>query len=192
MQTARGASLTSDVHEHSAGGRRQVGVLLAVAAAVVILDQVTKLMAVAWLRDGRIVEVVDGILQLRLVRNPGAAFSFATDKTIVFTVAAVAVSVVILRSSRRITSRAWAVALGGMLGGAVGNLVDRVLREPGFLRGHVVDFLELPNWPVFNVADSSIVGAAVLVGWLSLRGVPYDDKRSAAAAGPDDPGPEDR
>jgi signal peptidase II len=189
MQAAGGASLTGDVRQSTAGGRRRVGVLAAVAVSVFALDQVTKIMAVAWLRDGQVVEVVDGILRLRLVRNPGAAFSFATDLTIVLTAVAGAVVVVIMRLSRRLTSPSWAVALGGLLGGALGNLTDRILREPAPFRGHVIDFLELPNWPVFNVADSAIVGSAVLVAWLSLRGVTYDGsppaRRSDGSEGPE-------
>jgi signal peptidase II len=195
MQATRGASLTRDADERTAGGRRRVGVLFAVAATVVVLDQLTKIMAVAWLDDGRVVEVVGGVLQLRLVRNPGAAFSVATNMTVVLAIVAAAVVVVILRISRRLRSGPWAVALGGLLGGAIGNLIDRVFREPSPLRGHVVDFLELPNWPVFNVADSAIVGAAVLVALLSLRGVTYDGSRAAKDAEPPDgsdpePGPE--
>jgi signal peptidase II len=174
MQTTGGASLTGDATTQTTGGRRRVGVLLAVAGTVVLLDQVSKVVAVAMLRDGAVVEVIDGLLELRLVRNPGAAFSFATGMTGVFTAIAVAVIVVILRLSRRVTSLPWAVAFGGLLGGAVGNLIDRVLREPAPFRGHVVDFLELPNWPVFNLADSVIVASAVLIAWLSLRGVAYD------------------
>ncbi|MGH8823207.1 MAG: signal peptidase II [Jiangellaceae bacterium] len=181
MQATGGTSLTGDAEQSTAGGRRRVGVLLAVAALVFTLDQAAKVMAVAWLRDGQVVEVVDGILRLRLVRNPGAAFSFATDLTIVLTAVAATVVVVILRLSRRLTSTAWAVALGGLLGGALGNLTDRIFREPAPFRGHVIDFLELPNWPVFNLADSAIVGSAVLVAWLSLRGITYDGPR-----GPDD------
>jgi signal peptidase II len=158
---------------------------------VLILDQVTKVMAVAWLREGRVVEVVDGFLQLRLVRNPGAAFSVATDMTIVLTAVAVTVVVVILRASRRLTSRPWAVALGGLLGGALGNLVDRMLREPAPLHGHVVDFVELPNWPVFNVADSAIVGSAALVALLSLWGITYDGSAGSKGSGrPAGGGPE--
>jgi len=145
-----------------------------VAAVVVLLDQISKILAVAALHDGDIVEVIDGILELRLVRNPGAAFSFATEMTGLFTAIALAVIVVILRLSRRVTSLPWAVALGILLGGAVGNLLDRVFREPAPFRGHVVDFLELPNWPVFNLADSMIVISAVAMAWLSLRGVTYD------------------
>ena len=136
--------------------------------------RLSKIIAVASLQDGTVVEVIDGVLQLRLVRNPGAAFSFATGMTFVFTAIAAVVIVVILRLSRKVTSLPWAVALGGLLGGAIGNLIDRVVRSPAPLQGHVVDFLELPHWPVFNLADSVIVGSAVLMAWLSLRGVTYD------------------
>jgi signal peptidase II len=174
MQATGGASLTGDATAQPTGGRRRVGVLLAVAAAVVVLDQISKTVAVAMLQDGTVVEVIDGVLELRLVRNPGAAFSFATGMTGLFTAIAVAVIVVILRLSRKVTSLPWAIAFGGLLGGAIGNLTDRVLREPAPFRGHVVDFLELPNWPVFNLADSVIVASAVLMGWLSLRGITYD------------------
>lgn len=174
MQATGGASLTGDAATQTTGGRRRVGVLLAVAAFVVMLDQISKIAAVAWLREGAVIEVIDGILELRLVRNPGAAFSFATGMTGLFTAVAVAVIVVILRLSSRVTSLPWAVAFGGLLGGAIGNLIDRVLREPAPFRGHVVDFLELPNWPVFNLADSVIVASAVLMAWLSLRGVAFD------------------
>ena len=190
MQATGGASLTGDARQSTAGGRRRVGVLAAVAVSVFALDQVTKIMAVAWLRDGQVVEVVDGILRLRLVRNPGAAFSFATDLTIVLTAVAATVVVVIMRLSRRLTSPSWAVALGGLLGGALGNLTDRILREPAPFRGHVIDFLELPNWPVFNVADSAIVGSAVLVAWLSVRGVTYDGSSPPAHRPDGSEGPE--
>jgi len=190
MQATGGASLTGDARQSTAGGRRRVGVLASVAVTVLALDQIAKIMAVAWLRDGQVVELVDGILRMRLVRNPGAAFSFATDLTIVLTAVAATVVVVIMRMSRRLTSAWWAVALGGLLGGALGNLTDRILREPAPLRGHVIDFLELPNWPVFNLADSAIVGSAVLVAWLSLRGVTYDGSsppthRSDGSEGPE-------
>ncbi|HET6728511.1 MAG TPA: signal peptidase II [Jiangellaceae bacterium] len=190
MQATGGASLTRDARQGTAGGRRRVGVLASVAVTVFALDQITKIMAVAWLQDGQVVEVVDGILRLRLVRNPGAAFSFATDITIVLTAVAATVVVVIMRLSRRLTSAWWAVALGGLLGGALGNLTDRILREPAPLRGHVIDFLELPNWPVFNLADSAIVGSAVLVAWLSLRGVTYDGSSPPAHRSDGSDGPE--
>jgi signal peptidase II len=183
MQATGGTSLTGDAIEQETGGRRRVGVLLAVAATVVVLDQLSKIIAVATLQDGRVVAVVDGLLELRLVRNPGAAFSFATGWTGVITAVAIVVIVVILGLSRRVTSLPWAIALGGLLGGAVGNLTDRVFRAPAPLQGHVVDFLELPHWPVFNLADSVIVGSAALMAWLSLRGVTYDGARPGRETG---------
>ena len=147
--------------------------LLGVAVVVLALDQVTKWLALSRL-DGRTpVQVLDGALQLRLVRNPGAAFGMAQGMTLVLTAIAVVVVVAILRMARRLTSRWWALALGLVLGGAMGNLTDRVFRAPGPGRGHVVDFLELPRWPVFNLADSAIVCAALLIVVLSLRGVPH-------------------
>jgi signal peptidase II len=190
MQATRGTSLTDDA-DRATGGRRLVGVLLAVATVVVVLDQVTKALAVSQLADGRVVRVVGELLQLRLTFNPGAAFSFATGYTFVFTIIAAIVVVVILRISPRLRSLPWAVALGGLLGGAVGNLIDRIWRDPAPFRGHVVDFIELPHWPLFNLADSAIVGAAVLMVVLSLFGIEYDGshrrRKDATPSGePDD------
>lgn len=139
-----------------------------------MVDQLTKAWAVSQLADGEPVEVIGEFLQFRLIRNSGAAFSLATDRTFVLTIASAAVAVVILHLSRKLTSLPWAIALGALLGGALGNLVDRVFRAPGPFQGHVVDFLELPGWPVFNLADSAIVVAAVLIAVLSLRGVAYN------------------
>lgn len=140
-------------------------------------DQVTKVLAVDRLVEGRPVEVVPGVLDLYLLYNPGAAFSLATGATWVLTVVAAVVVVAVAVMARRLGSRAWALALGLLLGGALGNLTDRLLREPGFGVGHVVDFLRLPRWPVFNLADTSIVVAAVLVVVLSVRGVGVDGRR---------------
>jgi signal peptidase II len=173
MQATRGTSLT-DPTQRTTGGRRLVGVLLVVAVVVVVLDQFTKALAVSRLADGRVVQVVGELLQLRLTFNPGAAFSFATGYTFVFTIIAAVVVVVILRISRRLRSLPWAIALGGLLGGAIGNLIDRIWRQPAPFRGHVVDFIELPHWPLFNLADSAIVGAAVLMVALSMFGIEYD------------------
>jgi signal peptidase II len=153
-------------------------VLLGVSLTVLAADIVSKYLAVRELGDRNPVELLGGLLTLRLVRNAGAAFGVAQGLTILFTMVAVGVVVVILRLSRRLRSTAWAVALGLVLGGAVGNLVDRMFRAPGPGRGHVVDFLELPHWPVFNLADSAIVTAAVLMVLLSARGSSYDGTRS--------------
>lgn len=166
-------------------------VTLGVAATVVVLDQVTKAIAVATLEGQPPVELLGQWLRLTFVRNPGAAFSLAGSYTIVISLIAIGVSALIVRTSRTLTSTWWAVVLGGILGGAVGNLIDRILRAPGPFRGHVVDFLELPGWPVFNVADMALVGSAVLGVVLSLRGVelaehPEDADPDPAGAGQDD------
>lgn len=174
MQGTRGASLSDDADTTVKPGRRRIGVLAVVAGVIITLDQITKIIALDRLGDGRVVPIIDGILQLRLVRNPGAAFGLAGDFTVVLALIVIGVIVVILRMSRRLTSLPWAVALGGMLGGAIGNLIDRLFREPGPLRGRVIDFIELPNFPVFNIADSAVVGGAVLVALLSLRGITHD------------------
>ncbi len=159
--------------------RRLPALVFVTALAVVAVDQATKAWAVAALADGAPVVIVDGLLQLRLFRNPGAAFSFATGTTWIFTIVATVVSVVIVRISRRLGSLPWALALGLLLGGAVGNLMDRLFRQPGFPEGHVVDFLDLPHLFVFNVADASITCAAVLIGLLGLRGTGVDGSRVA-------------
>jgi signal peptidase II len=137
--------------------------------------------------------VLGGLLYLTQWRNVGAAFSFAEGATVLFSLIAVAVAVVIVRTARRLYSTGWAVVLGLVLGGAVGNLMDRIFRDPGFLRGGVVDFLSLfaPDgrvWPVFNVADSAIVCGGVLGALLALRGVEFDGSRDRKAQSEQSPG----
>ncbi len=156
------------------GSRRYVLTLLAVAAAVILLDRVTKVWAVDALADGRVIVLADPWWQLRLVYNPGAAFGFAGGYTVVITLVAIAVVVAILRMSRRLHNVWWAVALGGVLGGALGNLIDRMTQEPAPFRGYVIDFIEWPGFPVWNLADAAIVGSVALVFVLSLRNIPYD------------------
>lgn len=146
-------------------------VTLAVAATILVLDQVTKALAVAHLEGQPPVEVIGSLLRLTFVRNPGAAFSLAGSYTVVISVLAVGVSFFIVRTARTLSSTWWAVVLGGILGGALGNLGDRLFRSPAPFRGHVVDFLALPSWPVFNVADMALVGSAILAVVLSLLGV---------------------
>jgi signal peptidase II len=102
--------------------------------------------------------------------------------TVLFTAVAVLVVVVIARISRRLQSTGWAIALGLILGGALGNLADRIFRDPGPLRGRVIDFLELPHWPIFNLADSAIVSGGVLIVLLSARGISYDGRADETAA----------
>lgn len=155
---------------------------LATATTVLVIDQLSKAWAVAALEGQPDRQVIGDLLRLSFVRNPGAAFGLGGGATIVFTLIAIAVAVVLVRMSTKLVSYWWAVALGLMLGGAVGNLIDRLLRAPGPLQGHVVDFLRLPNWPVFNVADMSLIGAAILIVVLSLLNVPYDRPRAEAEA----------
>ena len=123
------------------------------------------------------VRLLDGLLTLQVLRNSGAAFSIGTSMTIVFTLIAVGVIFFILRTSRRLRSLPWAVTLGLLLGGATGNLTDRLLRSPGLFRGDVVDWIQLPHWPVFNVADSAIVCGGVLAVLLAARGIRLDGTR---------------
>lgn len=151
------------------------------AAAVLVVDQLSKVWAVRTLEGQPDRPIVGELLKLSFVRNPGAAFGLGGGATIVFSLVAIAVAVVLFRMSTRLVSLWWAVALGLMLGGALGNLLDRILREPAPLQGHVVDFLRLPNWPVFNVADMSLVCAAALILALSLFNVPYDRPRQEPA-----------
>lgn len=179
MQTASGAPLTGaqPVQEAPIRSPRRVGTLVLVASLVLVADLASKIAAVARLEGETPVELAGGLLTLRVIRNPGAAFGLAEGFTVLFTCVAVGVAVAILRTARRLVSRPWAVSLGLLLGGALGNLVDRVFRDPGPLRGHVVDFLELPHWPVFNVADSAIVCGGVLAVLLAGRGVHLDGTR---------------
>jgi lipoprotein signal peptidase len=157
---------------------RRVGLLLGVAAFVVVADIITKAIAVAHIREYSYIHVVGSLLMLTLTRNGGAAFNIGgTSMTIVFTAIAAGVIIYILRASRNLRSIGWAITLGLLLGGATGNLVDRIFRAPAPFRGDVVDWIELPHWPVFNLADSAIVCAGFLVVLLALSGVRLDGTR---------------
>lgn len=167
--------------------RPRTRLLFSLAAVVLVLDVLTKVLVVATIAPGEDIRLLGGALYLTQLRNLGAAFSFAEGWTIVFSLIAAAVAVVILRAARHLFSTGWAVALGLVLGGAVGNLVDRVFRDPGFLRGGVVDFLSVfgPDgrvWPVFNVADSAIVCGGILGAVLALRGIEFDGTRTPPRA----------
>lgn len=186
MQTEAGASLISTQHTDPAPAKRQEGrprgrlflVLVGAAVVVYVLDQLAKAWAVAHLDPAQPQDVIGGLLRLNLTVNPGAAFSIGTNATWLLTLIACTVVVVVVVTSRRLGSRGWAWALGLLLGGSLGNLTDRMIRPPGPGRGHVVDFLQLPHWPIFNVADSAIVTAAVLIGVMALRGVGVDGQRA--------------
>jgi signal peptidase II len=168
--------------------RVPVAVLLGVAAFVLAADVVSKIVVVAQLSHHAPIRLLGGLLTLRLIRNSGAAFSIGTSLTVVFTAIAVGVIVFILRTARRLRSLPWAVTLGLLLGGAMGNLGDRLFRSPGPLRGYVVDWIELPHWPVFNLADAAIVCGGVLAVLLAVRGLRMDGTVDAGRT-PRPPGP---
>jgi signal peptidase II len=184
MQAARGASLT-ERDPQAPRTRRSLVLFASVALAVYLLDLATKSWAVHALADRAPVRVVGELLRLDLVFNPGAAFSTGTGYTVVLTFVAITAVLVVLWTARRLASPLWAVGLGFLLGGVLGNLTDRLFRPPGFLRGHVVDFLRLPDFPVFNVADMAINVAAAIIIVQALRGVTVGGDRP-------DAGPEQR
>ena len=157
--------------------RRRVATLVFVAAFVLALDIASKVTVVATLANRAPIRLLGGFLTLRVDRNPGAAFSLGTSMTVVFSAIAITVIVVILRTSRRIRSLPWAITLGLLLGGATGNLADRIFRYPGVFRGYVVDWIQVPHWPVFNLADSAIVCGGILAVLLSARGLRLDGLR---------------
>jgi signal peptidase II len=154
--------------------RRRLRLLISVAAVVLALDVVTKVLAVALLTPNQPVSIIGDTVTWTLVRNPGAAFSMATSYTWALTLIATGVVIGIVWMGRRLVSPWWALGLGMILGGALGNLVDRFFRWPGPLQGHVIDFLSIGWWPVFNVADPAVVGGAILLVGLSLFGYDFD------------------
>jgi signal peptidase II len=197
MQAAPGAPLSSapGTPGTQAGGPkvargRRIGVLLGIAVFVLAADAITKALVVVHLRPGEPVHVLGNVLMLNLLRNSGAAFSVGTGNTIVFTAIAVVVVVYIVRTARNLRSTGWAITLGLLLGGALGNLADRIFRAPGLFRGDVVDWIEVTRyWPVFNVADSAIVCGGILTVLLAMFGYHLDGTRGdrAAPAGHQDP-----
>jgi signal peptidase II len=153
--------------------------VIVIAVSVIALDQASKWWAANTLDGEPPVKIIGRWLQLNFARNPGGAFSIGTNYTWLFTLVALSVVVAIVYFARRVTSVWWLVALGVLLGGAMGNLVDRMAQPPGVGVGHVVDFIQLPNFPVFNVADMAVVGSAIAIVTLSVLGVdptrPMDD-----------------
>ena len=145
--------------------------LYLIAWVVWLIDLGTKVWAEKVLSARANIEILGSFLQLTFIRNSGAAFSIGTGKTIIFTIFALAVLIFILRFASQITSLGWATVCGLVLGGILGNLTDRIFREPSFLQGHVIDWIQLPNWPVFNIADSAIVIAAAIAFILTIRNV---------------------
>ena len=160
--------------------RRRVAVLVGVAAFALAADIISKALVVAHLRPDQPVHLLGDVFELWLTRNPGAAFSVGTGETAVFTVIAFGVIVYIARTARKLYSAGWAIALGLLLGGAMGNLGDRIFRAPGLFRGDVVDWIGVvPRYyPIFNIADSAIVCGGILTVILAMRGYHLDGTRS--------------
>lgn len=183
MQAARRAPI-----ETRAGGGR-VWIVPVVAALLGLgLDQLTKSLAVAHLSSGEPRELIGSLLRLHLTRNPGAAFSTGTNMTVLLSCVAIVAAVVVAWFALvKARDAGWALALGLLEAGILGNVADRLVREPAPFKGHVVDFLELPHWPIFNVADCCITVAALLIVIQAGRGVRLDgtretrDKETAAS-----------
>lgn len=167
--------------------RRLVLAMTALGLLVVAIDQLTKVWAESALTDRAPIPLIGEFLQLRLIYNSGAAFSLASGQTWLLTVLVVVVLAVAVRISRKVGSRGWVAALGLLIGGAVGNLIDRLFRPPSFAEGHVVDFIDYNGWFVGNVADIAIVAGAILMALLSFRGIRVDGSRQTATpSSPDD------
>jgi signal peptidase II len=144
-----------------------------------VFDQLTKLWVTSTMVEGERIPVLPPLLHWYYIRNSGAAFSIGENVTWIFTIIMAVVSIVILLQLRKLGSAWWALALGLLLGGALGNLTDRLFREPSFAMGHVVDFIQLPNFAIFNIADSAVVSSVVIICLLTLRGISLDGTRLA-------------
>ena len=149
-------------------------------------DQLTKLWVTSTMTEGERIPVLPPLLHWYYIRNSGAAFSIGENVTWIFTIVMAVVSVAILFQLRKLGSAWWALSLGLLLGGALGNLTDRLFREPSFAMGHVVDFIQLPNFAIFNIADSAVVSGVVIICLLTLRGIGMDGTRQTSAPKPAD------
>jgi signal peptidase II len=156
---------------------RLLWLFAAFAVFAYVFDQLTKLWVTGAMTEGERIPVLPPLLHWYYIRNSGAAFSIGENITWVFTIIMAAVSVAILLQLRKLGSAWWALALGLLLGGALGNLTDRLFREPSFAMGHVVDFIQLPNFAIFNIADSAVVSSVVLICLLTLLGISLDGTR---------------
>ncbi|HEY5222087.1 MAG TPA: signal peptidase II [Microbacteriaceae bacterium] len=161
---------------------RAIVILAVVALIVLVIDQIAKFLVVVHLTEDVRVEVLGQLLQFYFVKNSGAAFSIGAGSTWIFTIIACGVLVFVIWFARRIRSIAWAILFGLLLGGLLGNLTDRLTRAPGFGRGEVVDFLQIPLLPaIFNLADVAIVSSMVLFLILTMRGVALDGSHHTRA-----------
>jgi signal peptidase II len=193
-ETAEPGAAHEPANDHDSAGSgvetpgerpRRFGVFVAVGLVVLILDVVSKILVVANLDESEEVRTLGGAVWLDLARNSGAAFSLGTGFTVILSVVALGVVAVIVRTASRLRSTGWAIALGLILGGALGNLADRVFRAPGVFRGRVIDWISLfgprgEHWPIFNLADSAIVCGAILAALLTLFGISITGDRDDA------------
>jgi signal peptidase II len=160
--------------------------IFGLASLILLTDQISKAIVVDQMVEGETIPVLPGFFELTFVRNPGASFGLAGGMTWVFSILAFAIVVAIAIVARRIHSVRWAVMIGLLLGGTVGNLSDRLFRQPGFPNGMVVDFISTP-WmmpAIYNVADICIVSSMILFGWFSILGLKLDGTREIAPAKP--------
>ncbi|MGX1565599.1 signal peptidase II [Streptomyces sp. NPDC055506] len=172
--TASGERSDSEATDTRPRGKRRIAVLFAVASFAYALDLITKMIVVAKLEHHPPIEIIGDWLKFEAIRNAGAAFGFGEAFTVIFTMIAAAVIVVIARLARKLYSLPWALALGMLLGGALGNLTDRIFRAPGVFEGAVVDFIAPKHFAVFNLADSAIVCGGILIVLLSFKGLDPD------------------
>lgn len=178
LQASRGTGSVDADHTDAADlrPRRSLVPFFIAASIVVALDQITKHLAVSRLDDGRVVDVIDGVLTFRLGYNPGGAFGIGQGQPGFFLVASILVAVLVVALARRADDPRWVIPLGCVFGGGIGNVSDRIVRDPG---GQVVDFIDLQMWPTFNLADSAIVVGVALLFFLSFRPPKENDPESA-------------
>lgn len=164
---------------------RKVTLMVLLCATVYAADQLTKYIVETTMTLGEKITVIEGLLWWRYYLNPGAAFSMGENHTWVFTIIMVLATGVTLYFLIRAKSQVWVMALAVLLGGILGNLTDRLFRAPGFGVGHVVDFISLPNFAIFNIADSAIclsMAAIVLMTFLGVRLDGYRETKATASA----------
>ena len=168
LQAPRGTGSVETPHPDAVdpAPRRSLVPFVVAAVAVVVADQLTKHLAVSRLGDGDVVDVIDGILTFRLTYNPGGAFGLGRGVPGFFLAASLVIAVMVTLLARKVDDPRWVMPLGLVLGGGIGNIIDRLLREP---EGRVVDFIDLHVWPLFNIADSAIVVGVMVLFWLSFR-----------------------
>jgi signal peptidase II len=186
LTTEQADAVTSSASPGGPARRVAVGTLALVALLAIGVDLAAKQLVLSNLSDGHAVPLLGGALYLDLTRNSGAAFSIGTNMTVIFPIIATAVIIFILVYARKVRSVPWAIALGLVLGGAAGNLIDRLFRAPGPLRGHVVDFISVfgpygERFPIFNLADSALFCGVVLAILLELTGWRRDGTRVVGA-----------